>query len=155
MHRDKLIFDNFCALAWCVPCRAMMQGGAGPHPAILRNTFPGEIEFARRLDVVQAFGEVHGADAGFIFQLLECDNELVRGAAFGEGRVETALLQFRQHVVGVERGKFGDTLHPGPPPGPPPPGGVEKVLCKFTWMTSKPMSPGFTLPRMAFRFAPS
>ena len=42
-----------------------------------------------------------------------------------------------------------------PAPGPPPPCGVEKVLCRFMWMTSKPMSPGRTLPRIALRFAPS
>ena len=43
----------------------------------------------------------------------------------------------------------------GPAPGPPPPWGVEKVLCRFIWMTSKPMSPGLTLPRIALRLAPS
>ena len=32
---------------------------------------------------------------------------------------------------------------------------VEKVLCKFICSTSKPMSPGRAMPRMALRFAPS
>jgi len=29
-----------------------------------------------------------------------------------------------------------------PMPGPPPPCGMQKVLCKFKWHTSAPMSPG-------------
>ncbi len=36
-----------------------------------------------------------------------------------------------------------------------PPCGVLKVLCRFMWMTSKPISPGRTWPRMALRLAPS
>ena len=42
-----------------------------------------------------------------------------------------------------------------PEPGPPPPCGVENVLCRFIWMTSKSMSPGRTLPSIAFKLAPS
>ena len=30
----------------------------------------------------------------------------------------------------------------GPMPGPPPPCGMQKVLCRFRWQTSAPMSPG-------------
>ena len=30
----------------------------------------------------------------------------------------------------------------GPMPGPPPPWGMQKVLCRFRWHTSAPISPG-------------
>jgi len=30
----------------------------------------------------------------------------------------------------------------GPTPGPPPPCGMQKVLCRFRWLTSPPNSPG-------------
>ena len=43
----------------------------------------------------------------------------------------------------------------GPAPGPPPPCGVEKVLCRLMCMASTPRAPGFALPMMAFRLAPS
>ena len=43
----------------------------------------------------------------------------------------------------------------GPIPGPPPPCGIQKVLCKFKWLTSPPMSPGLDKPTMAFMLAPS
>src|SRR5213083_1299310 len=43
----------------------------------------------------------------------------------------------------------------GPMPGPPPPCGMQKVLCRFKWQTSAPMSPGRQRPTCAFRFAPS
>ena len=43
----------------------------------------------------------------------------------------------------------------GPMPGPPPPCGMAKVLCRFRWLTSPPISPGFTSPTSAFMFAPS
>ena len=43
----------------------------------------------------------------------------------------------------------------GPAPGPPPPCGVEKVLCRLMCMASTPSSPGFALPMMALRLAPS
>ena len=43
----------------------------------------------------------------------------------------------------------------GPAPGPPPPCGVENVLCRLMCMASTPSSPGFALPMMALRLAPS
>ena len=43
----------------------------------------------------------------------------------------------------------------GPAPGPPPPWGVLHVLCRLKWTTSKPMSPGRTMPMMALALAPS
>jgi hypothetical protein len=56
--------------------------------------------------------------------------------------------------AGQERHQpLGDGHRAGP--GPPPPWGVAKVLCRFMWTMSKPMSPGRTTPRMALRLAPS
>ena len=43
----------------------------------------------------------------------------------------------------------------GPMPGPPPPCGMQKVLCRFRWQTSAPISPGLQSPTWAFMFAPS
>eukprot|EP00959_Pyramimonas_sp_CCMP1952_P220936 4619293-Pyramimonas_sp.AAC.1 len=43
----------------------------------------------------------------------------------------------------------------GPMPGPPPPCGMQKVLCRFKWHTSAPISPGEVSPTCAFMFAPS
>ena len=43
----------------------------------------------------------------------------------------------------------------GPMPGPPPPWGMQKVLCRFRWQTSAPMSPGRQRPTWAFMLAPS
>src|SRR5437667_387337 len=43
----------------------------------------------------------------------------------------------------------------GPIPGPPPPCGMQKVLCRFRWHRSAPMSAGRTRPTWAFMFAPS
>ena len=58
--------------------------------------------------------------------------------------------------LGDGRNGFKNSLHPtAPEPGPPPPCGVEKVLCRFRWTTSNPISPGRTIPMMALRFAPS
>ena len=43
----------------------------------------------------------------------------------------------------------------GPTPGPPPPWGMQKVLCRFRWLTSAPKRPGRARPTMALRLAPS
>ncbi len=43
----------------------------------------------------------------------------------------------------------------GPAPGPPPPCGVLNVLCRLKCSTSKPRSPGRTMPSSALRLAPS
>ncbi len=43
----------------------------------------------------------------------------------------------------------------GPIPGPPPPCGMQKVLWRFRWQTSAPMSPGRQSPTCAFMLAPS
>jgi hypothetical protein len=36
----------------------------------------------------------------------------------------------------------------GPIPGPPPPCGIQNVLCKFKWQTSKPISEGLHKPTL-------
>jgi hypothetical protein len=43
----------------------------------------------------------------------------------------------------------------GPMPGPPPPCGMQKVLCRFMWLTSAPISAGEVRPTWALRLAPS
>jgi hypothetical protein len=43
----------------------------------------------------------------------------------------------------------------GPTPGPPPPWGMQKVLCRFKWLTSPPNQPGRATPTRALRLAPS
>ena len=43
----------------------------------------------------------------------------------------------------------------GPTPGPPPPWGMQKVLCRFRWLTSPPKRPGWATPTSALRLAPS
>jgi hypothetical protein len=43
----------------------------------------------------------------------------------------------------------------GPMPGPPPPCGMQKVLCRFMWLTSAPMVAGEVRPTWAFMLAPS
>src|SRR5438046_5153392 len=43
----------------------------------------------------------------------------------------------------------------GPTPGPPPPCGMQKVLCRFRWLTSAPNRPGRERPTSALRLAPS
>src|SRR5215475_8245149 len=43
----------------------------------------------------------------------------------------------------------------GPTPGPPPPWGMQKVLCRFRWLTSPPNRPGRATPTRALRLAPS
>ena len=53
------------------------------------------------------------------------------------------------------KGSRCDLTPIGPIPGPPPPCGMQKVLCRFKWLTSEPISPGFDIPTIALRFAPS
>src|SRR5450756_108596 len=55
-------------------------------------------------------------------------------------------------------GKYGArsaTTQTGPTPGPPPPCGMQKVLCRFRWLTSPPNWPGAATPTIAFMLAPS
>jgi hypothetical protein len=52
-------------------------------------------------------------------------------------------------------GTRSSTTHTGPTPGPPPPCGMQKVLCRFRWLTSPPNSPGAATPTSAFMLAPS
>src|SRR5690606_33485534 len=56
------------------------------------------------------------------------------------------------------RGRYGarcDLTAQGPTPGPPPPCGMQKVLCRFRWLTSEPHLPGRATPTSAFMLAPS
>jgi hypothetical protein len=53
------------------------------------------------------------------------------------------------------KGTRSATTATGPTPGPPPPCGMQKVLCRFRWLTSPPNSPGAATPTSAFMFAPS
>src|SRR5437660_8215487 len=56
------------------------------------------------------------------------------------------------------RGRNGarcDRTPIGPTPGPPPPWGIQKVLCRFRWLTSAPNCPGNAKPTRALRLAPS
>src|SRR4051812_33473680 len=53
------------------------------------------------------------------------------------------------------KGTRSSTTHTGPTPGPPPPCGMQKVLCRFKWLTSPPNSPGAATPTSAFMLAPS
>ena len=53
------------------------------------------------------------------------------------------------------KGTRSSTTHTGPTPGPPPPCGMQKVLCRFRWLTSPPNSPGAATPTSAFMLAPS
>ena len=76
--------------------------------------------------------------------------------AAGPFRSASGSVRLRMATIGTGRNGSRRCATPtGPAPGPPPPCGVEKVLCRFMWITSKPMSPGLTLPRMALRLAPS
>src|SRR5690606_2513532 len=53
------------------------------------------------------------------------------------------------------KGARWDLTPIGPMPGPPPPCGIQKVLCRFRWLTSPPNFPGAARPTRAFMLAPS
>ena len=80
-------------------------------------------------------------------------------AALPSGAAETAptcasAADARVRCAG-RKGTRSSTTHTGPTPGPPPPCGMQKVLCRFRWLTSPPNSPGAATPTSAFMFAPS
>ena len=69
------------------------------------------------------------------------------------------MVEPERRAVALDRGHRQERLEllghgEGPPPGPAAVG-VEKVLCRFMWTMSKPMSPGHAIPKKAFKFAPS
>src|SRR5205823_11134821 len=60
-------------------------------------------------------------------------------------RLWALVLEAKSLVRALNRGNRQEghemRLHAdGPAPGPPPPCGVENVLCRLRWTTSKPMS---------------
>ena len=85
--------------------------------------------------------------------------EIGRMLALPQGAADTAPMPCIPPVgitlwVG-RKGARCATTPIGPMPGPPPPCGMQKVLWRFRWQTSAPMSPGRQSPTIAFMFAPS
>src|SRR5471032_2584298 len=82
-------------------------------------------------------------------------------AALPSGAAETAPTRDGESTPSPparcagRNGTRSSTTQTGPTPGPPPPCGMQKVLCRFRWLTSPPNSPGAATPTIAFMLAPS
>src|ERR1700761_3278231 len=82
-------------------------------------------------------------------------------AALPSGAAETAPTRFVSSEprpparCAGRQGTRSSTTQTGPTPGPPPPFGIQKVLCRFRWLTSPPNWPGAATPTIAFMLAPS
>ena len=106
-------------------------------------------EIGTVLSVADGIARVHGLDNCMALEMLE----LPHGAA------DTAWIALAPPVfTSGWPGRYGARCAAtaiGPMPGPPPPCGMAKVLCRFKWHTSAPISAGLVRPTCAFMLAPS
>jgi hypothetical protein len=115
-----------------------------------------------------AGGDVVGVEDGDLRGLLDARAAEHGDVHPGDGRIEAEPKGRRRPRPGRRAGRSISwtawsamngarcALRPiGPMPGPPPPCGMAKVLCRFMWLTSAPMSPGEVRPTWALRLAPS